>query len=97
MPKSIIVKCPDCGKLLDIDVASGKVVRTFDKKSKGKADPSIFDTSMSKVEERAATAGDRFASAFSAVQERTRNLDKVLEEAKRKALEGEEEEEEEKE
>jgi hypothetical protein len=91
MPKSVIVQCPCCKMLLDVDVASATVVRHFEKGKQGKADPSVFDRSVSKVEERLRHVDDRFSSALSHVEDRTRKLEEKLREAREK-VEREEEE-----
>jgi len=87
MPKSIVIKCPCCRMLLDVDVASRKVIRHFKKGDHGKVDAAIFDQGLKKVTDREEKADDRFSAALSSVEERADSLEAKMEEARRKALE----------
>ena len=78
---SMIIKCPCCGVEIDIDVATGKIVRHGPKLG-GAPAPERFDDALKSIRSR----DKQIASAFDKAQDNLRGRDRKLDAAFRDAF-----------
>jgi len=88
--KEIEVQCPCCDTLLIVDVLTQKVLRhadprQVDETGKLVLDESRWDSASQKVGERHSEGLDRFDEALGKEKARSRDLDDLFEQAKKKA------------
>jgi hypothetical protein len=88
MDRSLIVVCPCCQNELDIDVATGKVIRHGPRlKGDAKPDPSRFDDALKQVKNRQKDAFNAFEKAREGLKGREEKLDSAFKDAFRRVKE----------
>ena len=83
-PRSLIVVCPCCNNELDIDIASGKVIRHGPKLKPGQkaqVDPGQFDAALEQVKNRKKEAFSAFDKAREGLKGRDAKLDSAFKDA----------------
>jgi hypothetical protein len=88
MERSLIITCPCCQNELDIDIATGKVIRHGPKLKAGeKADPKLFDAALDQVKNRKREALSAFDRAREGLKGREQKLDSAFRDAVRRVKE----------
>ena len=86
MSRSLIVKCPCCGVEIDVDVATGKIVRSGPKPG----DPQgieRFDAALKSVKSKAKEGTSAFDRAKEELKKRESKLDDAFKDAVKKVKE----------
>ena len=86
--KEIDITCPCCAARITVDAATGKVLRSREEKSGGKAD--MWESAQANVRQRTTQGADKLESALEKERGKADRLDELFRKAQEKNRRGEE-------
>ncbi len=92
MAQKIMVTCPCCDRILEVNPENGKVIRNFESKLKGKTKDKAFTDALSETKDREGKLAQQFDSAKLEEKEKMKKLENIFKEKKKKIDSGEDDE-----
>ncbi len=92
MAQTIMVHCPCCERVLEVNPETAKVVRHFESKTKGKTKDQAFWDALEETKHRENKLAKQFDTVKFEEKEKMKRLEEKFKEKKKKIDSGEEEE-----